>query len=506
VNPSIAESSEPRTSEGAATSRQLPGFKPQSSPGEFSLQSLTRQSVVNMTGGIISQALKFFVVMYVARQFSVPEFGLFSFAVAVNAYIFIVSNFGLPLFGCRAVAKAGSVSRDLVVQICWSRACLSVLATLLVIGMLAIVPGISRLELQLVALFGIANFAQAGLFDWAFQGLHQQEISAILNVLWQGGWLALTIAGVRLGFGVRGVAVALFASALVASAVGYVLLRQSISFLPIGTDPKPLFQRSWEMLKSAAPLGWGNLLITVIVWSDVVLVRSLCGGRAAGLYAAGNRGSLALAMLASMYVQGAFPLLSRISAQGTAVFSQYFQRCYEDMALCFLPGSVWVIVYAPEIILAVFKRPEYLAAVPVFRIFQVIFLLTAFWNLYSTGVLIAFQRDRDYQRVLAMTAVAFLPLCFLLTLLDGAPGASLAVLLAQAFCLFAFMAKSRALVHARHVSALLMPLLVGLAVSGVSKIIRLSLFPSAALLLVAYIGILVARFRGTYLARGAWQV
>jgi hypothetical protein len=110
-----------------------------------------------------------------------------------------VSNFGLPVFGSFAVAKSGSVSRELVMEICLSRASLALLVALLAVGILALVPGVSCMELQLVSIFGMSDVARAGLFDWAFQGLHHQEVSAILNVIWQCGWLALTIASVRLG-------------------------------------------------------------------------------------------------------------------------------------------------------------------------------------------------------------------------------------------------------------------------------------------------------------------
>jgi O-antigen/teichoic acid export membrane protein len=458
-----------------------------------------------MAGGLISQALKFLVVIYVARQFSVPEFGSFSFAWAVYAYMFVVSNFGLPVFGSRAVAQSGSVSRELATEICCSRAFLALLATVLAVGILALVPGVSRIELQLVGMFGMSNLAQAGLFDWAFQGLHHQEISAILNVVWQGGWLALTIVSVRLGLGLRGVALALITSALFATTVSYFWLKRATSFHRAEDDSRPLFRRSREMLKSASPLGWGILMVTVIVWSDAVLVRALRGGQAVGLYAAGNRASLALAMLASMYVQGAFPLLSRMSSEGPAQLSLYFQRCYQDMALCFLPGSLWAIFYAPEIVLTIFKRTEYLSAVPVFRIFQVVFLLTALWNLYGMGVIIALHRDRDYQRVLALTGVVLFPLCSAFTAFDGIRGASLAVLFTQAFCLVAFMMKSRGFVHVNHRSALLLPLLVGLGVAAASKALGLTLLPSALLLMCAYAGIAVIRFRGWHLTRGVFQ-
>jgi PST family polysaccharide transporter len=473
--------------------------------GALSLQALTHQSAVNMAGGVVSQGLKFFVLIYVARQFSVPEFGLFSFAWAVYAYILVVSNFGLPMFGSRAVAQSGSVSRELATEICCSRACLALLATLLALGTLALVPGVSRMELQLVGILGITNVAQAGLFDWAFQGLHHQEISAILNVIWQGSWLALTIVSVRLGLGLRGVAMALFSSALIASTVSYFWLKQAASFQRTKNGTARLFHRSWEMLKSAAPLGSGALLVTVVIWSDVVLVRALRGEEAVGLYAAGNRAALALAMLASTYVQGAFPLLSRMSTEGAAQLSRYFQRCYQDMALCFLPGALWAIFYAPEIVVTFFKRTEYLSAVPVFRIFQVVFLLTALWNLYGMGAIIAVHRDRDYLRVLALTASVFFPLCYVFTMLDGVRGASLAVLLTQLFCLVVFMAKNRGFVHVNHRSALLLPLLVGIGVAAGGKVLRLHLLPSTVFLILAYVGMIVVRFRGPFLTRRVFQ-
>jgi O-antigen/teichoic acid export membrane protein len=58
------------------------------------------------------------VILYVARRFSVSEFGLLSFAIAVNAYMFVISNFGLNVFGSRAVAQSRVVSRALLAEIC----------------------------------------------------------------------------------------------------------------------------------------------------------------------------------------------------------------------------------------------------------------------------------------------------------------------------------------------------------------------------------------------------
>jgi O-antigen/teichoic acid export membrane protein len=465
--------------------------------GSAAVATLTRQSAVAMAGGIVSQGLKFLVVIYIARRLSLSEFGLISFAIAVNAFMFIISNFGLPVFGSRAVARSGYVSRGLLGEIACLRACLALASMSASIGILCFVPGVSHLEFRLVAIFGLSNVAQAGLFDWAFQGLHRQEVSAILNIIWQGGWLALTVIGMRLGMGLLAVPAALSGAALLASGAGYFWLRKTGQIRSAGNNQANVFCRSWEILKLGTPLGWGTLLMTVLLWSDAIAVRLLRGERAVGLYAAGNRAALALAMLSSFYVQGAFPLLSRASKEGPSHLNQYFQRCYEDMALVFLPGSVWAIFYAREVILLVFKNPEYLAATPVFRVFQVTFLLAGLSNLFGIGAAVATHRDKEYQKVLVLTTFAFLPLCGVLTAWAGNLGASTAAVLAQGLSLTLFLKNTRGVVQPNHAAALLAPFLAGVSVAAASKFMGLNLFWSAGLLVLAYAALLGVRFGRT---------
>src|SRR6266436_4391811 len=154
--------------------------------------SVTRSSAIAMIGAIVSQCLRLVVVVYVARRFSSAQFGSFSFAMAVNAYVFVVAHFGLPLYGARAVAKAGRVSLRLVQAITCARASLSVFGLAIALGSLSLFPQVTKEELLVVTTFGLSNLALAGLYDWAFQGLGRLDISALLNTLWQGTWLILT--------------------------------------------------------------------------------------------------------------------------------------------------------------------------------------------------------------------------------------------------------------------------------------------------------------------------
>lgn len=459
------------------------------------LSVLTRRSMVALVGGLVSQLLKFVVLVYVARRFSSSEFGLVAFALAVYAYIFVVSHFGLPVHGSREVAKNGEVSLRLLAAVTCTRALLGLLAIGVALLVLSFLPGVTRQEYLLVAMFGLSNLTLAGFFDWAFQGLGRQEGSAILNMVWQGLWLFFTVVGVQAGAGISIVPISLFLSAFVAAAVGFVWLWRTGPLQREGWEASRLLNDSWQTLKSGTPLGIGTMLITVIVWTDTITVRVLQGEQAVGWYAAGNRAALAAAMLGTFYLQGAFPLLSRASSKHRAEFQRYFQHAYNDLALIFLPGTVWAIFYAPQIMQMLFKRQEYLVGVPVFQVFQLVLWFFVVNHLYGTGVLLAHHQDGAYQRVLLITACVFLLLCPLATFLGGIRGAALATLATQMVSFLLFCFKSQTFVRPKHAQALLVPCGLGLLAGAVGRLSHLSILPALVVLLLAYAGLLAIRLR-----------
>src|SRR5512133_3784067 len=119
--------------------------------------TLRHQSTTTMLGGLLSQGIKFAVVIYIARVFAPAQVGWLSFGIAVNAFLFIVGHFGLPVFGARSVAGTGVVCGDLLLSIFVSRMLLALTATALALGILWTIPNVGRQELLLVALFGLSN-------------------------------------------------------------------------------------------------------------------------------------------------------------------------------------------------------------------------------------------------------------------------------------------------------------------------------------------------------------
>lgn len=456
---------------------------------------VTKHSIINMVGGIVSQGLKLGVLIYVARTFSTADFGLFSFSWGVYAFMLVLANFGLPVFGAREVAKAGVVRHDLLLTIGLGRAALAIVSSAAAVLLLSCVPGVRTTEIWLVALFGLSNFTSALLFDWAFQGLGRLDASAVLNMLLQGLWLAFTFVGAHFGRGIVVVGLMLCLSGAVTSVIGYLWLRMSPQLEHQKWALADVFRNSWKTIISGSALGTGTVLITVLVWTDVIAVRFFRGQEAAGIYSAGNRMALGLAMLATFFVQGAFPLLSRTSFLERDLFEQTFQRTYDHLAMVFLPGSIWTIAYAVPILHLVFGRADYVGAARVFQIFQVVLLVFAANTLFGTGMVVAFHRDRAFRETLLFSALLLLIMCPILTWRLGIEGAAASVLVSQMLSLAGFYMVSRELAQPNHLQALLKPFIAGIAVVAIDRLLHIPLLWGLVTLALAYTALLAGQWR-----------
>lgn len=453
--------------------------------------ALARNSATATVGGVLSQALKVLVLIYIARAYGAAEFGSFSFAYSINAFLYVFAQFGLPTFAAREVAQTSRLNQRLFRSVSEARLLLAIGGGVVALAVLSAVPRVTREELYLVAGFGLSNVALAWMSDWVFQGMGKLHGWAALNIIWQASALVLTVLAVRSRASIWVVSFAYAAGALVAALSGWLWWRRSLG----AQENRAGSQYSLtNVLREGTHLGTGTLLQTFLVWIDIIVVRMVLGQHGAGLYAAGNRIALGLGMLAGYYMQGAFPSLTRAALLGPAEYKRNFQQAYNNLSSLFVPGAVWGIFYAPEILEFLYKRSEYSVAAPVFQIFQLVLLLTTFGIvLYGLGVLLAFRWDRTYQRDFAAASTIYLLLSPLLTWRWGIAGAAAAALIVQAILFALFEMQVRRFIVPRHAEALLQPCLLGLAAASLSKLFHVSLFPALSFLTVAY-GILGARY------------
>jgi len=460
------------------------------SPGAGSA-SLVRSTGTAIAGGLVSQVLKAVVIIYIARVFGPAGFGSFSFAFSVNGFLFVFSQFGLPVFGAREVAQAGGLEKDLLKAITEARLLLAVFSVAVALVVLHFVTGGPRSEFWLVAGFGLSNVVLSGFDDWAFQGMGRVDLWAMLNITWQGLWLIFTFVGVHAHTSIVLVSFGYAAGGLLAGLIGWPWLRKFIQ-RPHSHVAVPFYSLR-SVIGSGANLGAATLFMSVLVWTDTIIVRWLQGQHSAGVYAAGNRVALALAMLAGYYVLGAFPKLSHLAKSSPQEYSKYFQRAFEDLAFLFIPGALWALFYTPQIMIVLFNNPEYVAGAAVFRIFLVLLLVNVFSNLYGMGVIVAHRRDRAYSRVYAASTATLLVLCPLLTLRWGIAGAALAALLSHSLGLLLFMALARNVVRPEFLKALGLPALLAVVPVLSGTAFHLGFWTSAATLVLTYLAVVMWR-------------
>jgi len=450
-----------------------------------------RSTGTAIAGGLVSQALKAAVMIYIARAFGPAEFGSFSFAHSVNGFLFMIAQFALPVFGAREVAQTGRLEKGLFKAITGARLLLAISGMAVALVVLHLAPGVTRSEFWLVVGFGLSNVALSGFGDWAFQGMRRMHLWAALNITWQGLWLILTVAGVHARASIVLVPFGYAAAAFVAGLIGWPWLRR-LTQRPDMHAPAPFYSVR-SVIGAGANLGAAALLMPVLVWTDTIIVRWVQGQHSAGVYAAGNRVSLALAMFAGFYVLGAFPKLSHSAISSPHEYSKCFQRAFEDLALLFIPGALWALFYAPQIMLVLYNNPEYVAGATVFRIFLVLLLVNVFSNLYGMGALVAHRRDHAYRRVFAISAVTLLILCPILTLQCGIVGAALAALLSHSLSLVLFVGQARDLVHPELVRTLGVPALMAVLPILSGTVFGFGHWVSVAALILTYLAIFMWR-------------
>ena len=472
------------------TTQEEPARLETASPDTES-STLIRTTGTAIAGGLVSQLLKAVVIIYIARVFGPAEFGSFSFAFSVNGFLLVLAQFGLPVFGAREVAQAGGLEKDLFKAITQARFLLAIFGTAVALVVLHFTAGVTRGEFWLVAGFGLSNIMLSGFGDWAFQGIGRVDLWALLNIAWQGLWLVFTVAGIYARTSIVLVSFGYAAGALLAGLIGWPWLRKFMRGSHAHVTA-PLYSLR-SVIGAGANLGTATLLMAVLVWTDTIIVRWVQGQHSAGVYAAGNRVSLALAMLGGYYVLGAFPKLSHSAKSSLQEYSKYFQRAFEDLAFLFIPGALWALFYTPQIMLVLFHNPEYLAGATVFRIFLVLLPVSVLSNLYGMGGVVAHRRDHAYRWVYAASTATLLVLCPLLTLRWGIVGAALAALLSHTLSLVLFMALSRDVVRPEFFKPLGLPAFMAVIPVLSGRILHLGFWVSLASLVLTYLFIVIWR-------------
>lgn len=363
-------------------------------------------------------------VPYLTRTLGVADYGVLAFVVSINAYLFLIVDWGFSLGATRDVARARGNAETLR-AIFWktmtAKAMLALVATVLLFTLLTLHRVPSPIYLLLPGLLNIVGAAFT--VDWFMQGLERMGIFTLYSIAGRSLVVLLTfllvhgpadtwIACSLQGFG-----------GLTAGLAGFIIARRVLKLgrvqLPVRGALDQIWhyrhyfltQSSWIAYSAAAPL----------------VLALVAGSSAVGLFAGADRITRIALMMTLPVSMVMYPRVNALMAQSREAAARVAGPFLGfQILLALLLGAVFF--FGADIIAAVVLGPGFHQSADVLRWLSVLPLLTGVVGTLSRQFLIPLGWSRAVSRItMAYTAVYLMLLtggCFAF----GAVGAAMALI------------------------------------------------------------------------------
>ena len=392
---------------------------------------------LSLAGSLVASGV-FLLNILVARRFGPAEFGQYSFAFAFAATFTVVSHLGLDLLITRDVARdrsqaAKALGSGLVLALAGGLLTLVLISGAL--GLLGYSP--STKLMILIAGAALLPSSLSLICRAVFRAFERMELELLVSFIGTGLFLLGALAAVALGGSVLMVLAAYPLAALVAFVAAFALVRAHFAKPRFVWDPA--FFR--YLLITAIPFALSGLLLPIYLRIDIIMVATLKGEAATGLYSAAYTIAAPLGILGPSVARAIFPRLAH-----TFVSSR---RSYQSLLLTSVVASLALLIpfalgagLLAEPILTLVFGPQYGEAAVALRILAwagaLMFVNTLFFS-----ALEASNRQVKVTLFLAGGTATSFVLSLLLVPLIGYNGAALAVLVTQGVVLLLNLAALR---------------------------------------------------------------
>jgi O-antigen/teichoic acid export membrane protein len=268
-------------------------------------QRIIKNTLSLLCSGVISQIFGFVAVIYLARVLGPDSFGKINFAMAFLAFLSLLANLGMPLWGTKEIAADQSKTSSITAKIVSLRVVLSVAGFIVLIGISLLLHKSSDIN-ALLLLYGLGLFPMALCLDWVFQGIEKMEIIGIGRIV-----AALANIGLILLL-VRGPQQLLWIPVInaLAGLLGAILLLIVFQRQKGGFALRFDRQACRMIIRQSLPLGISMILIQIIYYLDTILLGFMRSKAEVGLYNAAYKIVLFAIMTGAFYFDAIFPVLA----------------------------------------------------------------------------------------------------------------------------------------------------------------------------------------------------
>jgi len=311
---------------------------------------------------IMSQAILFLVIVYLARTLGAAGFGKIAFAQAVILYFALIANMGLSTLGIREMARNKDKIDKYVGNILSLRLVLALLSLFLLLAFVTLIHKPTQLK-YLILFFGFSLFSYALSLEWLFQSLEKMGfigISRIMDKLFYAGLIFLLVKDTKQILVIPWLW--LGGSLLASGFLIYIFIKQF-------GRPRLKFNFSFwqDMLRRALPMGTAFIMIQIYYNFDTVMLGFMKNDEVVGWYNAAYKIVLFIWAFIPIFVNAIFPLMSRYYKESKEKLRILISSATKLMSIIALPLGIGGTILAKPIISFLYGE-EFIKGVIAFQI------------------------------------------------------------------------------------------------------------------------------------------
>jgi len=323
------------------------------------VQRIAKNMAVLFLARIISMLFGFFYVMYTARYLGPANYGILSFALALNGIFGVVANFGLDPLTVREVARDKSIASKYLANGIVLKLLFGALTFLIVFAVVNFL-GYPELTKKVVYIVTISTIIAGlnNLFNDVYQAFERMEFMAIGQILQSVLSLVFAITAIKLGLNVVDFAGIYLIVNLIT--LCYHVVVTTLKFLKPKVEVELGFWR--RIVREAWPFALTAVFVSIYYWIDSVMLSYMKGDEVVGWYNAAYRLMLIFLIVPSIFNLAIFPTMSRLYVQSKKDLKYTFEQYLRYMIMLGLPLGVGVTLFARLIILLIYGT-EYEASI-----------------------------------------------------------------------------------------------------------------------------------------------
>lgn len=389
-------------------------------------QRVLKNAVVGTGAGALAFLADLAIIATLARHLGVASFGTFAFVTTFVRAFRELGDLGLYSVLVRDIARrldqgprVLGTARGLV----WI---LSGVTAALVLGAIHLTGrGDETIRLTYLAVVAMIALLHAEAYAAVCRAHEEMEFNALVHVGERALFLLLVLGCAALGRGLTWILASHAAASLAVWALYARIVRRRYGRCQLSLDP-PAW---WDMLREAAPVGFGVALRRVAWRIDTVFLGHLADRTAVGLFNAAYRMTGLLHQFSVTLSHPFVPVYARVAARPGDALGALWERSFKAMWVLALGLALVPAMFADRIVRALYGEPFAAAAQAlVLQSAAVPFLFPA--SLFA-GILTAIGQQRRYVLVTGASLVVNVGLDLALIPVWGFLGASLATVAAE---------------------------------------------------------------------------